>query len=115
MKWDDAATPWRIIDSTVQCIYLAEDRQSCQPVEQEMQQMTDIPDAKQHEKANLDEIATDADHLTNSEQKSLVKLSKSGLHHHNAMRVTVMMTSRNQKGQQPEKGPSLAGSAGDGP
>ena len=43
--------------------YLAEDRQSYQPVEQEMQQMTDILDAK-YKKANLDEIAADADHLT---------------------------------------------------
>ena len=37
IKWDDAAIPWRNIDSTVEDIYLAEDRQSYQPVEQEMQ------------------------------------------------------------------------------
>ena len=44
--WDDAAIPWCNIDSTVDAIYLAEDCQSYQPIEQEMQQMTDILDAK---------------------------------------------------------------------
>jgi hypothetical protein len=67
IKWDDAAIPWRNIDSTVDNIYLAEDPQSYQPVEQEMQRTTDIPGAK-YKKANLEEIATIADHLTNSEQ-----------------------------------------------
>ena len=33
IKWDDAAIPWRNIDSTVEDIYLAEDRQSYQPIE----------------------------------------------------------------------------------
>ena len=32
IKWDDTAIPWRNIDSTVDNIYLAEDRQSYQPV-----------------------------------------------------------------------------------
>ena len=59
IKWDDAAIPWRNIGSTVEDIYLAEDRQSYQPVEQEMQWMTNILDAK-HKKAILDEIASDA-------------------------------------------------------
>ena len=36
IKWDDAAIPWRNIDSTVKDIYLAEDCQSYQPVEQEI-------------------------------------------------------------------------------
>jgi hypothetical protein len=45
-KWDDAAIPWRNIDSTVDDIYLAEDSQSYQPIEQEMQRMTNILDAK---------------------------------------------------------------------
>ena len=40
-----------------------------------MQRMTDILDAK-YKKANLDEIAANADHLTNSEQESLLKLLK---------------------------------------
>ena len=75
IKWDNAAIPWRNIDSTVDDIYLAEDCQSYQPVEQEMQRMTDILDAK-YKKANLDEIAANADHLTNSEQESLLKLLK---------------------------------------
>jgi hypothetical protein len=34
IKWDDAAIPWRNIDSTVEDIYLAEDSQSYQPIEQ---------------------------------------------------------------------------------
>jgi hypothetical protein len=38
-----------------------------------MQRMTDILDAK-YKIANPDEIAANADHLTNSEQKSLRKL-----------------------------------------
>jgi transposase InsO family protein len=73
IKWDDAAIPWRNIDSTVKDIYLVEDRQSYQPIEQEMQRMTDILDAK-YKKANLKEISQSADHLTNSEQKSLLQL-----------------------------------------
>ena len=36
IKWDDAAIPWRNMDSTVKDIYLAEDCQSYQPVEQEI-------------------------------------------------------------------------------
>jgi hypothetical protein len=75
IKWDDTAIPWRNIDSTVEDVYLAEDSQSYQPIEQEMQRMTDILDAK-YKKANLDEIAANADHLTNSEQESLLKLLK---------------------------------------
>ena len=46
IKWDDAAIPWYNINSTVDDIYIAEDRQSYQPVEREMQRMTDILDAK---------------------------------------------------------------------
>jgi hypothetical protein len=40
-----------------------------------MQWITDILDAK-YKKANLEEIATSADHLTNSEQTSLLNLLK---------------------------------------
>jgi len=40
-----------------------------------MQGMTGILDAK-YKEANLDEIAANADHLTNSEQQSLLKLLK---------------------------------------
>jgi hypothetical protein len=40
-----------------------------------MQRMTDILDAK-YKKANLDKIAANANHLTNSEQESLLKLLK---------------------------------------
>jgi hypothetical protein len=36
IKWDDAAIPWRNIDSAVEDICLAEDNQSYHPVEQEM-------------------------------------------------------------------------------
>jgi predicted aspartyl protease len=75
IQWDDAAIPWRNIDSTVDDIYLAEDRHSYAPIEQEMQRMTDILDAK-YKKANLSEIAESADHLTNSEQQSLLRLLK---------------------------------------
>jgi predicted aspartyl protease len=75
IQWDDAAIPWRDIDSTSADIYLTEDRQSYQPIEQEMQRMTDILDAK-YKPANLQEISENADHLTNSEQKSLLKLLK---------------------------------------
>ena len=57
IQWDDAATPWRSINSAVEDICLVEDCQSHQPTEQEMQRMTDILDAK-HKKANLDKIAT---------------------------------------------------------
>ena len=73
IKWDDATIPWSNIVSTVEDIYLAEDCQSYQPVEQEMQRMTDILDVK-YKKANFDEIAANADHLTNNEQQSLLKL-----------------------------------------
>jgi transposase InsO family protein len=75
IQWDDAAIPWRNIDSTVEDIYLVEERRPYQPIEQEMQRMTDILDAK-YKKANLEEISEGADHLTNSEQKSLLKLLK---------------------------------------
>ncbi len=75
IKWDDSAIPWRSIDSTVDDIYLAEDRRNYQPIEQEMQRMTDILDAK-YKKADLNQIASSADHLTNSEQSSLLALLK---------------------------------------
>ena len=52
IKWDNAAIPWRNIDSTVDDIYLAEDCQSYQSVEQEMQRMTNILNAK-YNKANI--------------------------------------------------------------
>jgi hypothetical protein len=75
IKWDDSAIPWRSIDSTVDDIYLVEDRRNYQPIEQEMQRMTDILDAK-YKKADLNQIASSADHLTNSEQSSLLALLK---------------------------------------
>jgi hypothetical protein len=37
MQWDDAAIPWRNIDTTVDDIFLTEERHSYQPTEQEMQ------------------------------------------------------------------------------
>ena len=46
IKWDDAAIPWRSTDCTVADIYLTDDHFSTQPIEQEMQRMTDILDAK---------------------------------------------------------------------
>jgi hypothetical protein len=66
IKWDDSAITWRSVDSTVDDIYLAEDRRNYQPTEQEMQRMTNILDAK-YKKADLNQIASSADHLTNSE------------------------------------------------
>jgi hypothetical protein len=54
IKWDDSAIPWRDVDSTYDDIYLAEDWHNYQPIEQEMQQMTDILDAK-YKKADLNE------------------------------------------------------------
>jgi hypothetical protein len=75
IKWDDSTIPWRSVDSTIDNIYQAEDRRNYQPIEQEMQRMTDILDAK-HKKANLHKIASSADHLTNSEQSSLLPLLK---------------------------------------
>jgi hypothetical protein len=75
IKWDDSAIPWRSIDSTVDDIHLAEDRRNHQLTEQEMQRMTDILDAK-HKKADLNQIASSANHLTNSEQSSLLALLK---------------------------------------
>jgi hypothetical protein len=75
IKWDDSAIPWRSVVSTVNDIYLAEDPRNCQPTEQEMQRMNDILDAK-HKKADLNKIASSADHLTNSEQSSLLALLK---------------------------------------
>jgi hypothetical protein len=75
IKWDDAGIPWRDVDSTFDDIYLAEDRHNYQPIEQEMQRMTDILDAK-YKKADLKEIASSADHLTTSKQASLLALLK---------------------------------------
>jgi hypothetical protein len=76
IEWDDSAIPWRSIDSTVDDIYLAEDRRNCQPTEQEMQRMTDILVDAKYKKANLHEIASSANHLTNSEQSPLLALLK---------------------------------------
>jgi hypothetical protein len=59
IKLDDAAIPWRNIDSTVGDVYLVEDRPAYQLVEQEMQRMTDILDAK-YKNADLNEIAESA-------------------------------------------------------
>jgi hypothetical protein len=75
IKWDDAAIPWRNIDSTVEDICLAEDNQSYHPVEQEMNRMNGILDAK-YSKADLNEVAQSADHLTTSEQQKLLALLK---------------------------------------
>jgi hypothetical protein len=75
IKGDDSAIPWRSIDSTVNDIYLAEDPCNYQQAEQEMQRMTDILDAK-YKKADLNQIASSANHLTNSEQSSLLALLK---------------------------------------
>jgi hypothetical protein len=75
IKWDDFAIPWRSINSTVDDIYLAEDRHNYQPIEQEMQRMTDILEAK-YKKADLNQIAYSADHLMSSKQSSLLALLK---------------------------------------
>jgi hypothetical protein len=75
IKWNDAAIPWRNIDSAVEDICLAEDRQFNQPVEQEMNRMNEILDAK-YSKADPNEAADSADHLTTSEQGKLLTLLK---------------------------------------
>jgi hypothetical protein len=75
IKWDDAAIPWRNVDSAVEDICLAEDNQSYHPVEQEMNRMNEILDAK-HSKADLNEVVESADHLTTSEQQKLLALLK---------------------------------------
>jgi hypothetical protein len=75
IDWDNSAIPCRSVDSTVNVIYLAEDCCNHQLTEQEMQRMTDILDAK-CKKADLHKIASSADHLTNSEQSSLLALLK---------------------------------------
>jgi hypothetical protein len=71
IKWDNAAIPWRNVDSTVEDIHLAEDNQSYHPVEQEMNRMNEILDAK-YSKADPNEVAESADHLTTSEQQKLL-------------------------------------------
>ena len=52
IKWDDAAIPWRNIDSTKDDLFLAEAFQSDEPVEQEIQCRTNILDTK-YVKADL--------------------------------------------------------------
>jgi hypothetical protein len=76
IKWDAAAIPWRNIDSaTFEDIYLAEDRQSYHPAEQEMNMINEILDAK-YSKADLNEVTESANHLSNEEQKQLLILLK---------------------------------------
>jgi hypothetical protein len=75
IKWDDAAIPRRNIDSTVEDICLAEDNQSYHPVEQEMNRMNEILDAK-YSKADPNEVARSTDHLTTSEQQKLLAVLK---------------------------------------
>jgi hypothetical protein len=76
IKWDDPAIPaWRKIDSTVHDMFAIEDCQSYQPTEQEMQQMTDVLDAK-YKKADLDKSASSANHLANNKQKLLLAVLK---------------------------------------
>jgi hypothetical protein len=75
IKWDDAAIPWRNVDSAVEDIHLAEDNQSYHPVEQEMNRMNEILDAK-YSKADLNEVAESADHLTAGEQQKPLALLK---------------------------------------
>ncbi len=73
IKWDDAAIPWRDMDSTKEDIFLAEDFHSTEPVEQEIQRMTDILDAK-YSKADLKKVAESADHLSPTKRDQLYKL-----------------------------------------
>jgi hypothetical protein len=75
IQWDDAAIPWRNIDATVDDIFLTEERHSYQPMEQEMQRMNKILDAK-YSKADLTEVVDSADHLTSGEQGKLLALLK---------------------------------------
>jgi hypothetical protein len=72
VKWDNAAIPWRNVDSAVKDVCLAEDNQSHHPVEQEMNRMNEILDAK-CSKADPNEVP---DHLTTSEQQKLLALLK---------------------------------------
>jgi hypothetical protein len=73
IKWNDAAIPWRNVDSAVEDICLAEDNQSYHPTEQEMNRMNEILDAK-YSKADPNEVAQSADHLTTGEQQKLLAL-----------------------------------------
>jgi hypothetical protein len=75
IKWDDAAIPWRNVDSAVEDFYLAEDTKSYHPAEQEMNRMNESPDAK-CSKADLNEVAESADHLTTVEEQKLLALLK---------------------------------------
>jgi hypothetical protein len=75
IKWDDAAIPWRDMESTQADAYFADDRHANQPVEQEIQRMTDILDAK-YSKADLRKIVEEATHLNEKEREQLYKTSK---------------------------------------
>jgi hypothetical protein len=66
---------WRNSESAVEDICLAEDRQSHQPAEQEMNGMNEIPDAE-HSEADPNEVAESADHLTASEKQKPLALLK---------------------------------------
>jgi predicted aspartyl protease len=75
IKWDDAAIPWRDMDSTIEDAYFAEDIYSNEPVEQEIQRMTDILDAK-YSKADLRKVVDAAVHLSTKEREELYRLLK---------------------------------------
>jgi hypothetical protein len=75
VKWDDDVIPWHDMDSTIKDAYFAEDIYSNKPVEQEIQQKTDILDAK-YKKANLKKVVDAAMHLSNKECNDLYNLLK---------------------------------------
>ena len=75
INWDDAAIPWRDVESTQADAYFADDWQVNQPGEQGIQQMTNILDAK-YSKADLRKIVEEATHLNDKEREQLYKTLK---------------------------------------
>jgi hypothetical protein len=75
IKWDDSAIPWQDMDSTIEDVYFADNLYSKEPVEQEIQRMTDILDAK-YKKADLTKVVEAAVHLSSKEREQLYKWLK---------------------------------------
>jgi hypothetical protein len=72
--WDNAAIPWCNVDSTAKKErHPSSRRSSILSSNRTGNAMDDRKPCCKHEKANLEEITKSADHLTNSEQKSLLE------------------------------------------
>ena len=70
IKWDDAAIPWHDMDASKEDLFLSEDPSLNEPIEQELQCMTDILDAK-YAKADLRKVAESTTHLSSKERGQL--------------------------------------------